>query len=95
MGKKKKDWTPEVMEELVCMIRARPDKVLAALEEGRAAEELAAVASVKCKRGADGECEWEIKLADKLKAIELFLKYRDGGEEPEAPGGIVVNYDYG
>ncbi|MBO5111422.1 MAG: hypothetical protein J6D21_11995 [Clostridia bacterium] len=97
MGKRKKDRTAEVLEELVEIIRAKPDGVIDALNEGRASEELTAVSAIKCKRGTDGGCEWEIKLVDKLKAIELYLKYGDGhGEEREAPtSGFVVDYDYG
>lgn len=95
MGKKKKDRSEEVMEVLLAIIRARPDGVLAALEAGEAAEELAAVSHVKCKRGTDEVSEWEIKMADKLKAIELYLRFRDGAAVPEAPAAMRVEYDYG
>ena len=96
MGRKKKDRSEEVMEVLLAIIRARPDGVLAALEAGDAAEELAAVSHVKCKKGSDEIAEWEIKMADKLKAIELYLRFRDGAPAVDhAPAAMRVEYDYG
>ena len=96
MGRKRKDRTAEVMEELYRLIAARPDGVVEALLAGTPPEELSAIAAVKCKRGADGACEWEIKPVDRLKAIELYLKYREGAPEPAGPSpGVVVEYDYG
>ena len=96
MGRKKKDRSEEVMEVLLAIIRARPDGVLAALEAGEATEELAAVSHVKCKKGSDEVSEWEIKMADKLKAIELYLRFRDGASAvPDAAAAMRVEYDYG
>lgn len=94
MGRKKKNFDDEVMDELFRIIRASPERMLRALEAGEEVPEVSALAAVKCKRGADGSCEWEIKTADKLKAIELYLRHRCG---VEATGGmdVQVDYDYG
>lgn len=64
-------------------------------------DDTAAIASVKVKTipGEDGDgVEREIRLADKLKALELCGKhlgmFKDN-PEGTAPVTVVINYDYG
>ena len=64
-------------------------------------DDTAAIASVKVKviPGEDGDgVEREIRLADKLKALELCGKHLGMFKDnPEAnvPVTVVINYDYG
>ena len=73
----------------------------ATIAEGASTDDTAAIASVKVKTipTADGEgVEREIRLADKLKAIELCGKHLGMFKDnPEAniPVTVVINYDYG
>ena len=64
-------------------------------------DDMAAIASVKVKviPGEDGDgVEREIRLADKLKALELCGKhlgmFKDSPDSA-APVTVVINYDYG
>lgn len=64
-------------------------------------DDTAAIASVKVKviPGEDGDgVEREIRLADKLKALELCGKhlgmFKDSPDSA-APVTVVINYDYG
>lgn len=73
----------------------------ATIKAGAARDDTAAIASVKVKtipgEDADG-VEREIRLADKLKALELCGKhlgmFKDN-PEGAAPVTVVINYDYG
>lgn len=73
----------------------------ATIAEGASTDDTAAIASVKVKTipTADGEgVEREIRLADKLKALELCGKHLGMFKDnPEAniPVTVVINYDYG
>lgn len=73
----------------------------ATISEGASEDDTAAIASVKVKTipTADGEgVEREIRLADKLKALELCGKHLGMFKDnPEAniPVTVVINYDYG
>ncbi|MBO5212525.1 MAG: hypothetical protein J6B60_03195 [Clostridia bacterium] len=56
-------------------------------------DELAlSVSSIKMK-SSNGNLEYEIKLVDKLKAIELLSKLLGISEESEG-GELTINYDY-
>ena len=64
-------------------------------------DDTAAIASVKVKviPGEDGDgVEREVRLADKLKALELCGKhlgmFKDSPDST-APVTVVINYDYG
>ena len=94
-NKKEKDYD-EMLSELARIARADTDAVVTAIRAGEVPPDLAAVSAVKCKRSSDGACEWEVKTVDRLKAIELYLKYAvdRGGESPPAEG-LLVDYDYG
>lgn len=83
------------MEELVRIIRATPAEILRALMAEETVPAFSALAAVKCKRGADGSSEWEVKTADKLKAIELYLRFSGGADAADASPGVTVEYDYG
>jgi len=73
----------------------------ATISESASEDDTAAIASVKVKTipTADGEgVEREIRLADKLKALELCGKHLGMFKDnPEAniPVTVVINYDYG
>ena len=73
----------------------------ATIAEGASTDDTKAIASVKVKTipTADGEgVEREIRLADKLKALELCGKHLGMFKDnPEAniPVTVVINYDYG
>lgn len=73
----------------------------ATIAESASEDDTAAIASVKVKTipTADGEgVEREIRLADKLKALELCGKHLGMFKDnPEAniPVTVVINYDYG
>jgi phage terminase small subunit len=73
----------------------------ATIAEGASEDDTAAIASVKVKTipTEDGEgVEREIRLCDKLKALELCGKhlgmFKDN-PEANAPVTVVINYDYG
>lgn len=73
----------------------------ATIAEGASEDDTAAIASVKVKTipTEDGEgVEREIRLCDKLKALELCGKHLGMFKDnPEAnvPVTVVINYDYG
>lgn len=73
----------------------------ATIAEGASEDDTAAIASVKVKTipTADGEgVEREIRLADKIKALELCGKHLGMfKDDPESnvPVTVVINYDYG
>lgn len=73
----------------------------ATIAEGASEDDTAAISSVKVKTipTSDGEgVEREIRLADKLKALELCGKHLGMFKDnPEAnvPVTVVINYDYG
>lgn len=73
----------------------------ATIAEGASEDDTAAIASVKVKTipTGDGEgVEREIRLCDKLKALELCGKHLGMFKDnPEAnvPVTVVINYDYG
>ena len=95
MGRKRKNTDGEVMEELVRIIRASPAEILRALMAEETVPDCSALATVKCKRSADGSSEWEVKTADKLKAIELYLRFSGGKDAGGLSPGVTVEYDYG
>ena len=73
----------------------------ATIAEGASEDDTAAIASVKVKTipTADGEgVEREIRLADKIKALELCGKHLgifNNDPESNVPVTVVINYDYG
>nr|WP_038289860.1 terminase small subunit [Acetivibrio straminisolvens] len=73
----------------------------ATIAEGASEDDTAAIASVKVKTipTPDGEgIEREIRLADKLKALELCGKHLgmfNDKVDANVPVTVVINYDYG
>jgi phage terminase small subunit len=73
----------------------------ATLSENASEDDTAAIASVKVKtiptqEGEGVECE--IRLADKIKALELLGKHLGmftADSESNVPVTVVINYDYG
>ncbi|MBQ8163582.1 MAG: hypothetical protein IJZ93_04365 [Clostridia bacterium] len=51
------------------------------------------VSSIKMK-SSNGNTEYEIKLVDKLKAIELLSKLLGYPAQSEEGGALTINYDY-
>lgn len=57
-------------------------------------EELSrAVSSIKIKSNADS-LEAELKLYDKLKAIELYFKLSEEESKEASDGALYIDYDY-
>lgn len=73
------------------------DIATGALKPGANANDLAAVAAVKVKKTEQRE-EWEVKFADKIKALELLGRHCgmwNDKADASAPVQVVIAYDYG
>ena len=89
----------ELKEILLSIARAKGSEAIewsAKTARGERAEisaELScAISSLKAKPGKDG-CEYELKLLDKLKAIELLVKLCGVGNDT-TDGALYIDYDY-